>query len=107
RARQAVDASGGRLGVPKIVDPSGGVCQTPVLAGWPSYVGGSLPTDVERPENIVVTGSRMMSAPPPPPPPAPAAPPSLDQEAAAIQVTLQPPLQTLTDTACVVYSLLP
>ena len=57
RARQAVEASGGRLGAPKVVDPSGGVCQTQVLAGWPSYVGGTLPTDVERPDNIVVTGA--------------------------------------------------
>lgn len=109
RARQAVDASGGRLGAPRVVDPSGGVCQTQVLAGWPSYVGGTLPTDVERPDNIVVTGARMRAgAPPPPPPPAPPPPPpSLDQQAAAIQVTLQPPLQALSDEACVVYSLLP
>lgn len=105
RARQAVEASGGRLGAPKVVDPSGGVCQTQVLAGWPSYVGATMPTDITRPD-IVVTGQRRSAgapAPPPPPPPAP----SLDQEAAVLQVTLQPPLQTLTDTACVVYSLLP
>lgn len=110
RARQAVEASGGRLGAPKVVDPSGGVCQTQVLAGWPSYVGGSLPTDVERPDNLIVTGSRLSSplpAPAPPPPPPPPGAPDLDSAAAAIQVTLQPPLQQLTDNACVIYGLLP
>ena len=105
RARTAVDAAGGRLGAPKIVDPSGGVCQTPVLAGWPSYVGGGLPTDVDRPDSIMVTGSRTM-APAPPPPPAPSAD-SLEQQAEAVQVTLQPPLSTLEATSCVVYGLLP
>ena len=35
RARLAVEASGGRLGPVKIIDPSGSVCQTQVLAGWP------------------------------------------------------------------------
>lgn len=102
RARLSVEAAGGRLGAAKVVDPSGGVCQTQVLAGWPSYVGGSLPTDVERPDNIMVTGSRT-TAPAPPPPPAP----SLDQLAEAVQVTLQPPLSTLQATSCVVYALLP
>ena len=106
RARQAVGASGGRLGAPKVVDPSGGVCQTQVLAGWPSYVGGTLPTDVTRPaglesDSIMVTASRVAAPAAPPPPP------GLDEQAAAIQVTLQPPLETLTDTACVIYALLP
>lgn len=103
RARLSVEASGGRLGAPKIVDPSGGVCRTQVFAGWPSYVGGSLPTDVERPKSIMVSGRMMAPAPPPPAP----APPSLDQAAEAVQVTLQPPLERLQASACVVYALLP
>ena len=104
RAREAVAAGGGRLGPPKIIDPSGSVCQTEVLAGWPSYVGGAMPTDVQRPDNLRAL------APPPPPMAAPAPPagaPTLDQEAQTIQVTLQPPLTMLTDTACVIYALLP
>lgn len=103
RARLSVEASGGRLGAPKIVDPSGGVCQTQVFAGWPSYVGGSRPTDVTRPNEIFVTGQMVA---PPPPPPAPMAP-SLDQAAEAVQVTLQPPMERLQASACVVYALLP
>lgn len=39
--------------------------------------------------------------------PAPAALDPLDQRAAGIQVTLQPPLEVLTDSACVIYALLP
>ena len=107
RARLAVEGSGGRLGSPKIVDPSGGVCETPVFAGWPSYVGGSAPTEVERPDSIVVTGSRRTAMSPPAPAPPPPPSPSLDQQAEAVQVTLQPPLQWLQTQACVVYALLP
>lgn len=102
RARAAVAASGGRLGAPKVVDPSGGVCSTPVLAGWPSYVGGSLATTVSPPQEIMLTASRSFAAAPAPPPA-----PSLDQQAEAVQVTLQPPLRELTDRACVIYALLP
>ncbi|UAJ11689.1 SIMPL domain-containing protein [Glacieibacterium megasporae] len=105
RARLSVEASGGRLGAPKIVDLSGGVCQTQVFAGWPSYVGGSQPTDVERPNDIRVSGRMMMAAPAPPPPPPPA--PSLDQAAETVQITLQPPMERLQASACVVYALLP
>lgn len=108
RARLATEASGGRLGAPKVVDPSGSVCQTQVLAGWPSYVGGGQATDVERPENMaryVSTPPAPAPAPPPPPPPAPGQ--SLDEQAATLQVTLQPPLVVLNDSACVIYALLP
>jgi len=56
----------------------------------------------------VVTGSRMarasMAPPPPPPPPAPGQAPSEAQIEAA-RLALQPPLQVLTDQACVVYGL--
>jgi len=103
RARLSAEASGGRLGAPKIVDPSGGVCTTQVFAGWPSYVGGgSPPTDVAAPNDMVVTASRTMSMAAPAPPA-----PSLDKMAESVQVTLQPPLEQLQASACVVYALLP
>lgn len=71
RARNAVGAAGATLGSVKVIDPTGRACQTDVLAGWPSYGGASLPTDV------VVTGSRAEAAAyGPPPPPPPAAPPT-------------------------------
>ncbi|TRW14393.1 SIMPL domain-containing protein [Glacieibacterium frigidum] len=101
RAQLSAEAAGARLGGAKVIDPSGGVCETQVLAGWPSYVGSNQPTDVE------VSGSRMMAPPPPPPPPAPPPPPSLQQQAENVQVTLQPPLSQLTASACVIYALLP
>ncbi len=101
RAHAAVTAGGGRLGPPKVIDPSGGVCNTQVLAGWPSYVGGSYPTDVEAPRGVVMAGSRMVMASPPAPMP------SLDQQADDVQVTLQPPLRELSDRACIVFGLLP
>ena len=91
-----------------MIDPTGRACQTDVLAGWPSYgSGASQATTVS--EDIIVTGSRMSRAemaPPPPPPPAPmvgGAPSEAQIEAA--RLALQPPLQVLTDQACVVYGL--
>lgn len=103
RARNAVGAAGATLGSVKVIDPTGRACQTDVLAGWPSYGGASLPTDV------VVTGSRAEAAygPPPPPPPAAPPPPGAPTEAQieAARLTLQPPLRELTDQACVVYGL--
>lgn len=97
RGRQAAEAAGARLAGVKVIDPTGRACETDVLAGWPSYGGGQpSPTDVDAPQ----TASRMAMAPPPPPPPPPPAP-GMD-----IQVTLQPPMRTLTDHACVVYGLL-
>lgn len=107
RARSAVEAAGGSLGSVRVIDPTGRACQTDVLAGWPSYGSGvGQATTVD--ENIVVTGSRVMRAEmaPPPPPPAPIAgqAPSEAQIEAA-RLALQPPLQVLTDTACVVYGL--
>lgn len=105
RARLATAAAGGRLGMVKVIDPSGGVCQTQVLAGWPSYAGGSPATDVQ------VSGSMtryadaapaMMATPAPSPPP-----PGLEKLAGDVQVTLQPPLYPLTSQACVIYGLLP
>ena len=101
RARAATEGAGARLGAAKVIDPSGGVCQTQVLAGWPSYVGGQRPTDVANDGEDVVVTARRAFAPPPPPPPPPA------PGAAPVQVTLQPPLETLEAQACVVYALRP
>ena len=70
RAEAAATNAGATLGRVKIIDPSGRVCQTDVLAGWPSYAaGGGQETTVD---DIVVTGSRSearteYAAPPAPP----------------------------------------
>ncbi|WP_309628065.1 SIMPL domain-containing protein [Brevundimonas sp.] len=107
RAEAATQGAGATLGSVRVIDPTGRACQTDVLAGWPSYGSGvSQATTVD--EEVVVTGSRMMRAgmapPPPPPPPAPGQAPSEAQIEAA-RLALQPPLQVLTDEACVVYGL--
>ena len=111
RAEAAAANAGANLGRVKIIDPSGRVCQTDVLAGWPSYAaGGGQETTLDE---VVVTGSRV-NAPPPPRlavrVPAPVAeiaggagPSEADIQAA--RLALQPPLQTLTDSACVIYGL--
>lgn len=108
RAEAAAANAGATLGRVKIIDPSGRVCQTDVLAGWPAYAAGEQATTVDE---VVVTGSRMQARaafapPPPPPPPAPAAgaAPSEAQIEAA-RLALQPPLQVMTDSACVIYGL--
>lgn len=102
RARLATAAAGSRLGLAKIIDPSGGVCQTQVLAGWPSYAGESPATDVQAPREMMARAMDMpapaMAAPPPP---------SLEKLAGDVQVTLQPPLYPLAAQACVIYGLLP
>lgn len=106
RARAAAENAGATLGSVRVIDPTGRACETDVLAGWPSYGSGA--TQATTVDEIVVTGSRNRAEmAPPPPPPAPAAPgqaPSEDQIEAA-RLALQPPLQTLTDQACVVYGL--
>jgi uncharacterized protein YggE len=103
RARLATAAAGARLGMVKIIDPTGSVCETEVLAGWHSYGGSAPATDVDA-RQIMVTGSRVAA---PPPPAAPPAFDSLEQRAAEVQVTLQPPLRELTAQACVIYGLTP
>ncbi|WP_421730344.1 SIMPL domain-containing protein [Brevundimonas sp.] len=105
RAVAAAENAGATLGPVRLIDSTSRACQTDVLAGWPSY-GGSDDQQTSL-DQVVVTGrARMeMAAPPaPPPPPAGGAAPS---EAAieAARLALQPPLQTLTDSACVVYGL--
>lgn len=105
RAENAARNAGANLGSVRVIDPTGRACQTDVLAGWPSYGGGAgQATTVDS--EMVVTGSRMMAMapPPPPPPPAPGQVPSEAQIEAA-RLALQPPLQVLTDQACVVYGL--
>lgn len=111
RARQAAENAGASLGPVRVIDPTGRACQTDVLAGWPSYgAGAPLATDV------TVTGGRMAPPPPPampPPPPAPVRGREASREGLvgteelieAQRLALQPPLQTLTDQACVVYGL--
>ncbi|HBI18008.1 MULTISPECIES: SIMPL domain-containing protein [unclassified Brevundimonas] len=108
RAEAAATNAGATLGRVKIIDPSGRVCQTDVLAGWPSYAAGSgQETTVDE---VVVTGSRVQrrmeyAAPPPPPAPAAGGPGPSETDIAAARLALQPPLQTLTDSACVIYGL--
>lgn len=103
RARLATAAAGSRLGPVKIIDPSGGVCQTQVLAGWPSYAGETPATDVSAPasaRDYADTRQMVMAAPPAPPP-------ALEKLAADVQVTLQPPLYPVQAQACVIHGLLP
>ncbi|MFC5345720.1 SIMPL domain-containing protein [Brevundimonas staleyi] len=106
RARSAVEAAGGTLGAVRVIDPTGRACQTDVLAGWPSYGSGAGQATTVS-EEVVVTGSRMMRAEmaPPPPPSAPAGQAPSEDQIEAARLALQPPLQVLTDTACVVYGL--
>jgi len=105
RARAAAENAGATLGSVRVIDPTGRACQTDVLAGWPSY--GSGVSQATTVDDYVVTGSRAMAMAPPPPPPPPPPPGSAPSEAQieAARLALQPPLQTLTDQACVVYGL--
>ena len=90
RARLAAEAAGARLGSVKLIDSTGRACQTDVLvAGAPQSRGSG----DETVDEVVVTAARMAAPPPPPPAGEP------------LQVTLQPPLEDLTQTACVVYAL--
>ncbi len=102
RARLATAAAGARLGMAKVIDPSGGVCETQVLAGWPSYSGAVAAQDVAAPayesRAMDMPAPAVMAAPPPP---------GLEKLAEAVQVTLTPPLYPLSAQACVIYGLLP
>ena len=109
RALAAATNAGATLGSVRVIDPTGRACQTDVLAGWPSYGSGAGQATTVSANEVVVTGSRINGnlvapAPPPPPPPAPGQAPS-EEAIEAARLALQPPLQTLTDTACVVYGL--
>jgi uncharacterized protein YggE len=111
RALAAATNAGATLGSVRVIDPTGRACQTDVLAGWPSYGSGAGQATTVSANEVVVTGSRINGylaapAPPPPPPPPPAPGQAPSEEAIeAARLALQPPLQTLTDTACVVYGL--
>lgn len=109
RARLATEAAGGRLGAVRVIDPTGRACETDVLAGVNTGRGHDLLPESVALNDIVVTGqARRPAAPPPPPPPAPQVQVettgggSVQPEAA---LPLQPPLQKLTATACVIYAL--
>jgi len=91
RARLAAEAAGAHLGAVKLIDPTGRACQTDVLVAG---AGRSFGTGGESVGEVMVTGSRMA---PPPPAPLPGGEP--------LQVTLQPPMEDLNETACVVYAL--
>ena len=91
RARQAAEAAGARLGPVKLIDPTGRACQTDVLViGAPRSFGDG----DQRVGEVVVTASHIAPPPPAPPPPG-----------ERLQVTLEPPLEDLTENACVVYAL--
>jgi uncharacterized protein len=106
RARLASSAAGARLGAVKIIDASGSVCQTQVLAGWPAYAAAGPATNVVPPAELASYADAapvmMRSAAPAPPPP-----PSLEKLAADVQVTLVPPLFPLAAQACLIHGLLP
>ncbi len=99
RARQGAEAAGARLGAVKIIDPSGSVCRTDVLTGWPGYRPGEESRDVSDDEDMqdIVVSARGREAAPPPSPPPPPPPPA--------GFTLRPPMQRLADTACVIFAL--
>ncbi|MDB5440207.1 MAG: hypothetical protein JWM33_2634 [Caulobacteraceae bacterium] len=115
RAREAAAAVGAKLGAVKLIDPSGRACQTDVLVGGAPR--GAVPG---LPQTVQVSGGAA-AAPPPPAPPAPL--PAAGQAARAglvlldggrasaqqmqtpTDLPLQPPLQVMNQTVCVVYSL--
>ena len=99
RAREGAEAAGASLGTVRIIDPSGSVCATQVLTGWPGFRAGEQSRDESDDDSIIVS-ARASSAPPPPPPPPP--PPGV---AGTEQVTLRPPMQRLADSACVIFAL--
>ncbi|MGA0607150.1 SIMPL domain-containing protein [Phenylobacterium sp. VNQ135] len=101
RALLAAEAAGARVGAVRLIDPTGRACQTDVL------VAGAGRPYAETPAYQVA---------PPPPPPAPAGLNELVVTASrrarevgldpdAIRLPLQPPMQRLEATACVVFSL--
>lgn len=104
RAQAAAENAGATLGAVRLIDPTSRACQTDVLAGWPSYRSND--DQVTSVDEVVVTGSRLARAPapPPPPPPTPGQAPS-EEAIEAARLALQPPLQEMSDSACVVYSL--
>lgn len=105
RARESAEAAGARLGAVRIIDPSGSVCATEVLTGWPGFRAGEQSRDVSDDEAFARGRGREQGVPtvPAPPPPPPPPPPGVT---ASEQVTLRPPMQRLMDRACIIFSLL-
>jgi hypothetical protein len=97
RARAAAADAGVKLGAVKLIDPTGRACSTDVLiTGAERGYGAPLsPTPLPLPSL------------PPLPVMAPASVGALESEAANLQINLQPPLETLTAQACVIYALGP
>ena len=105
RARQAAEATGGHLGAVRLIDPTGRACETDVLvAGAPRSGPDNEYATVEMRDGMM---SRMspVSMAPPPPPPSDQGGSSLSPE--QMQVPLTPPLQSLQDSACVIFGLAP
>lgn len=104
RAQSAAQAAGSRLGSVKVIDPTGRACKTDVLAGWPSYAGTSVATNVEYSAPPLAVARTQMAARQ-----AEEEPVLLENAQGAsvrtMHVTLQPPLHELTGEACVVYAL--
>lgn len=123
RARAAAADTGARLGAVKLIDPTSRACSTDVLiAGAPRSYGGGYGNDVSE---VVVTAERRQQAmqntpvaisaftasipspapPQPPPPPPPGSAEAIEIDAAALQISLQPPPQRVNAQACVIYAL--
>lgn len=97
RARSAADAAGATLGPVKVIDPTGRACETDVLAGWPRYATGGLATDVNlrsRGESANLTSVSPVTA-------LANAEIKLDER----PLTLQPPMESISAKACIVYGL--
>lgn len=105
RAREGAEAAGAHLGPVRIIDPSGSVCATQVLTGWPGYMARDesrdVGNDVDNGASRLSARRGAVSAPPPSPPPPPPPPPGTEQ------VTLRPPMMRLEDSSCVIFSILP
>ncbi len=108
RAKLAAEETGAKLGRVRLIDPTSRACETDVLVAGAAR---GLGEDAGGVQEVTVTGSRRIqgvpfaavSAPPSPPPPPPPAP---GEEVSADQILpLQPPLQLLSRSACVIYGL--
>jgi uncharacterized protein YggE len=101
RAKLSVEATGVHLGPVKLIDPTGRACQTDVLvAGAPEGDGESFPAQIQpRPP----VESPTMASPPPPAPQSEGAASRVSVE--SMKLALQPPLQKLESTVCVVFGL--
>jgi uncharacterized protein len=95
RAQASANAVGARLGAVKVIDPSGGICATEVLAGWPAYTDGDGASRISASDGFAGSADAAAVAM------GSAGPASTVTQ----RVTLTPPLLPLSDTACVVYAI--